>query len=223
MYRLVINTDRYIIAQEVMMGNSGKRGRPRSFDQGETLDKAMKVFWKQGFGGTSYGDLTEATGLNKPSLYAAFGDKEALFTEALTCYESNYLKPLREAFVAEPDFRKGLRDLLEGYVSLYAGTAGTDGCFLATTVSDLGAPSFPQDVRQELHQAIDHSQVSYLERLRRAAREGDLPAHMTPEAALMFLNVFVMGLATSAKAGLAGQGGGALIPAVEAALRLFEA
>jgi AcrR family transcriptional regulator len=206
-----------------MMEKITKRGRPRGFDEGKVLDEAMKVFWKQGFGGASYGDLTEATGLNKPSLYAAFGDKEALFTQALRCYETEHLKPLREAFLAEPDFRKGLRDLLNGYLSLYAGPSGTSGCFLATSIADMGAPTFPDDIKRELRQAIDHTQAAYLARLTRARDEGDLPDGLTPDAALRFLNTFVMGIAHSAKAGLAGQGGGALLPAIDTLMRLFEA
>src|SRR5258706_13378598 len=68
--------------------NSDKpRGRPRSFDRDEALERAMQVFWKQGYEATSIQDLTRAMGINPPSLYAAFGDKERLFMEAVGRYE----------------------------------------------------------------------------------------------------------------------------------------
>src|SRR5258706_15807861 len=68
--------------------NSDKpRGRPRSFDRDKALERAMQVFWKQGYEATSIQDLTRAMGINPPSLYAAFGDKERLFMEAVERYE----------------------------------------------------------------------------------------------------------------------------------------
>jgi AcrR family transcriptional regulator len=66
--------------------SSGPMGRPRSFDAGRALDRALQVFWRKGYEGTSLSDLTEAVGVNRPSLYAAFGDKKALFRKALDRY-----------------------------------------------------------------------------------------------------------------------------------------
>src|SRR5438128_1858311 len=67
-----------------------RRGRPRSFDRDEALDCAMRVFWREGYSGASLRDLTKAIGINRPSLYAAFGDKQALFRQALDRYMSKY-------------------------------------------------------------------------------------------------------------------------------------
>src|SRR6202521_2375322 len=66
--------------------SSGRLGRPRSFDIDGALDRALQVFWRKGYEGTSLSDLTKAVGVNRPSLYAAFGDKEALFRKALHRY-----------------------------------------------------------------------------------------------------------------------------------------
>jgi AcrR family transcriptional regulator len=66
--------------------SSGRLGRPRSFDIDGALDRALRVFWRKGYEGASLSDLTKAVGVNRPSLYAAFGDKEALFRKALDRY-----------------------------------------------------------------------------------------------------------------------------------------
>ena len=63
-------------------------GRPRTFDMDQALDQALQVFWEKGYAGTSIADLTEAMGVNPPSLYAAFGNKEKLFKKALDRYET---------------------------------------------------------------------------------------------------------------------------------------
>ena len=65
---------------------TGERGRPRNFDADTALDRALEVFWRHGFQGASLSELTEAMGLNKPSLYATFGDKESLYLKALDRY-----------------------------------------------------------------------------------------------------------------------------------------
>ena len=63
--------------------SSGRMGRPRAFDINGALDRALQVFWRKGYEGASLSDLTKAVGVNRPSLYAAFGDKRALFRKAL--------------------------------------------------------------------------------------------------------------------------------------------
>ena len=79
-------------------------GRPRAFDIDKALDRALKVFWRKGFEGASLHDLTRAMGINRPSLYAAFGNKEALFRRALDRYDSGPAGYVHEA-LEEPTAR----------------------------------------------------------------------------------------------------------------------
>ena len=88
-------------------------GRPRSFETGKALDAAMKVFWCKGYEGASLSDLTKAMGINRPSLYAAFGDKEALFRKVLDRYDNGPAAYVREA-LNQPTARAAVEKLMEG-------------------------------------------------------------------------------------------------------------
>src|ERR1700747_1473227 len=90
-------------------------GRPRSFDVDKAIGAAMKVFWQKGYESTSLTDLTEAMGINRPSLYAAFGDKEALFRKALDRYNDGPAAYVREA-LEEPTARAVVEARLRGAV-----------------------------------------------------------------------------------------------------------
>src|SRR5580700_8309201 len=92
-------------------------GRPRAFDTDEALDQAMHLFWRKGFLGTSLSDLTEAMGINRPSLYAAFGNKESLFRKALEHYSKGPSAYLNDA-LREPNARAVVERLLRGVVDL---------------------------------------------------------------------------------------------------------
>src|SRR5580704_2974444 len=92
-------------------------GRPRSFDPGKALQAAMKVFWRKGYEGASLSDLTKAMGINRPSLYAAFGDKEALFRKVLDCYETGPAAYFSVA-LSQPTARATVEQLLRGAVDV---------------------------------------------------------------------------------------------------------
>src|SRR5579864_5306999 len=92
-------------------------GRPRAFDTEEALDRAMQVFWRKGYLGTSLSDLTDAMGINRPSLYAAFGNKKSLFRKTLARYSTGPSDYLREA-LREPTARAVVERVLNGVVDL---------------------------------------------------------------------------------------------------------
>jgi TetR/AcrR family transcriptional regulator, copper-responsive repressor len=110
------------------------RGRPRSFDPDEVLDKARAVFWNLGYAATSLDDLAAATGLNRPSLYAAFGDKHALYLAALERSRAEATAALGAALATEAPLRAVLTAILDRTVEIYRrGEEGQRGCFLIGT------------------------------------------------------------------------------------------
>src|SRR6476620_11505606 len=107
-----------------------ERGRPRAFDREEALAKAMQVFWSQGYEGASMGELTEAMGINKPSLYAAFGCKEALFREAVQYYNSVECIALSQALQNESTARGAIEAVLRINAGTYVSSGTPPGCMI---------------------------------------------------------------------------------------------
>jgi AcrR family transcriptional regulator len=111
-----------------------RRGRPRSFDEDEVLEKARAVFWNLGYAATSLDDLAAATGLNRPSLYAAFGDKHALYMRALVRTRETARAAMRAMMAREGSLREVLRGLFAAAIDAYvSGAEGQRGCFIIGT------------------------------------------------------------------------------------------
>jgi TetR/AcrR family transcriptional repressor of nem operon len=110
--------------------------RPRSFDPDKTLDLARDVFWRNGFQGTSLDDITAATGLAKPSLYAAFGDKNALFLKVLDRYHESIVANAKRVLSEGPSARDAIERWLTGFVRYCSGTEGIRGCLSVNTAAD---------------------------------------------------------------------------------------
>ncbi|MFI7440698.1 TetR/AcrR family transcriptional regulator [Nonomuraea indica] len=117
-------------------------GRPRAFDPDVALDRALEVFWRQGYEGTSLSDLTAAMGINRPSLYAAFGNKDELFTKVVDRYVSGPGAFADEALAA-PTVREVVERLVRGAVELTAGEHTPHGCLNVNTVHACGPDAAP--------------------------------------------------------------------------------
>src|SRR6202030_34735 len=126
---------------------SGRMGRPRSFDLDEALERALQVFWRKGYEGASLSDLTKAVGVNRPSLYAAFGDKEALFRKALDRYLNGPAAYTQEA-LKEPTVCAVVDRLLRGAVDLNTSPRNPGGCL--TVQGALACGEAADSIRQEL-------------------------------------------------------------------------
>jgi AcrR family transcriptional regulator len=174
-------------------------GRHREFDEEKVLDAVLRVFWRKGYEGTSYADLTEAAGIERPALYAAFGNKEALFLRALARYDERYLDYIPEALEL-PTAREVAAHVLHKAVELntrYPDRTGCLGINGALAGSDDAEP-----VRRALIEFRAAGRERLRERFERAKLEGDLPKTAKPEALATFVMTVTQGIAVQAKAGM---------------------
>ncbi|HEY0061566.1 MAG TPA: TetR/AcrR family transcriptional regulator, partial [Telluria sp.] len=178
-----------------------ERGRPRTFDIDFALDRAVEVFWKHGFQDASMHELTEAMGLSKPSLYAAFGDKEALYLKTLGRYVQILIERHAQALNGEPDGRRAVEGFLRSLAGMLVDPALPGGCFIINGTADCGGSTIPASVEMALRAALQGSEMMVLERLQRAQRDGDLPEAALPEALAAMFGSLIAGLAVLAKSG----------------------
>lgn len=174
------------------------RGRPREFCVELALAQALRVFWSKGYEGTSLSDLTEAMGITRPSLYAAFGNKEALFRKALELYEREKLEYIGRALV-QPTARGVAEVLLRGAVDNASSSEEPHGCLGVITAAACGAES--QSIREEVLERGKVAKRALIERFERAKAEGDLPTNVEVEALTNLLYAVVQGICIQAGAG----------------------
>ncbi|WP_053187473.1 TetR/AcrR family transcriptional regulator [Pseudomonas thivervalensis] len=173
-------------------------GRRREFDVNQALDAALAVFWRKGYEGASYTDLTQATGVERPALYSAFGNKETLFLRALERYYDHHLS-FFPAALELPTSRQVALHILRSAVELntrYPEHTGCLGIHGALAGSDDAEP-----IRQALIAARAAGEAALRERLERAKREGDLPATANCSVLAAYVCAVLHGMAVQAKAG----------------------
>ena len=160
--------------------------RPRSFDRDVALACALEAFWQQGYDQTSISDLTEAMGINPPSLYAAFGDKQQLFDEVVERYQSDPTNFIAAA-LAEPTARGAAERLLHGAADQYTRADRPHGCMV------LSEPKLAQ------HRALSLQAV--VDRLQRGVDDGDLPRGTDVVALARYLQSVLAGMSAAARDG----------------------
>jgi AcrR family transcriptional regulator len=171
-------------------------GRPRAFDTEKALDSAMQVFWRKGYLGTSLSDLTDAMGINRPSLYAAFGNKKSLFRRVLERYSKGPSAYLSEA-LQKPTARAVVGRLFHGVVDLL-----TDPHTPTTCMWVHGALSCGDDpLRDEFAAQRAAGLVELRTRLKRAIADGDLPADADADALARYVQTVNFGLTVQASTG----------------------
>ncbi|BAY20324.1 transcriptional regulator [Calothrix sp. NIES-2100] len=173
-------------------------GRPRLFDIDKALDQALKVFWRKGYEGTSLSDLTEALGITRPSLYAAFGNKEDLFRKALDRYVEGPASYISEA-IAEPTARAVVERLLSGAIDLLTDPRNPGGCLIVQGAIACSEES--DTIRRELVARRAAGKAAIHQRLKRAILEGDLPTDADPADMASYLATIIHGMAVQAASG----------------------
>lgn len=174
---------------------STHRGRPRSFDERRALEAALSVFWKHGYEGASLAELTQAMGINRPSLYAAFGNKEELFRRAVEHYTAGFAQ-LHERALRQPTARQGVEMLLHAMADSLGDCKNPRGCLLVQSALACGAAG--ETVKQELIARRATSRAAWRKRFQRAKQDGDLPAGADPAALARFLSALCAGMAVEA-------------------------
>ncbi|MCJ8207897.1 TetR/AcrR family transcriptional regulator [Pseudomonas sp. RGM2987] len=173
-------------------------GRQREFDVDTALDAALCVFWRKGYEGASYTDLTQATGVERPALYSAFGNKEALFRRVLERYYERYLD-FFPAALEQPTSREVAAHILRGAVEATTRYPDRKGCL--GVQGALAGSDDAEPIRLALIDARAAGEASLRERLEQAKADGDLPQTANCAALAAFVMAMTHGMAVQAKAG----------------------
>jgi TetR/AcrR family transcriptional regulator, copper-responsive repressor len=190
------------------------RGRPRSFDREAALDAAMEVFWRKGYEATSIADLTEAMGINPPSLYAAFGDKEQLFMAAIERYNADRGQSC--PYACEPTARGAVERLLTYMAHELSGGDHPRGCMM------MMAAATSANASEVMQKALSAKRASAREgmkaRIRQGIKDGDVPAGTDAGALADFFSAVVAGMSMQARDGASRK---SLLATVENAMLAF--
>jgi AcrR family transcriptional regulator len=174
------------------VAESSKRvGRPRTFNQEQALDRAMHVFWEKGYEGASLHDLTAAMGIQPASLYAAFGNKQAVFEQALTRYLAGPAAYMHAA-LEEPTAYAVAERILYQTAEALAGRRGRHGCM--TIQAALVGSEETREVRRKLTRLRVSEQNALRRRFERAKSEGDLPEAADAAALAGFITAVFQGM-----------------------------
>lgn len=174
------------------------RGRPRQFDAERALDEALLVFWRHGYEGASLAALAAAMGVNMPSLYAAFGNKEALFRKALDRYLERPASYLPRA-LEEPTARSAVEALFCGAIEMAMNPRHPDGCLLVQGA--LAAGPGAESIRQQLSLTRAAAEAAVRRRFEHALAAGDLPAGVDAAALARYIVTVIWGLSVQAAGG----------------------
>ena len=182
--------------------NGRRPGRPRGFDREAALHAAMMLFWKQGFDGTSYNDLTKATGMSKPTIYATFGDKVELFRKAMVLYAEQATAVYQQA-LKKPTAREAVEACLRLARGLNATTDEPKVCFLVQGA--LTGSADTQELRDELGSLQRQATLLLQKRLEQGKCKGELPSNANTKVMAEYFTSVVTGLSVQASNGAVGR------------------
>jgi AcrR family transcriptional regulator len=185
-------------AKKPMKTGNGKTGRPIGFDKDAALEAAMLLFWERGFEGTSMADLTHCMGLNPSSIYAAFGDKHALFSRAVKRYLDSRAQYARKA-LEEPTLKKVIRALFDSTVTFLSTAGHPPTCM--TLAGAIGCSVDAAPARELLKEIRKQNQVAIKERLLQARKSGELSEDVNVDDYARYLSSILAGLSIQAANG----------------------
>jgi AcrR family transcriptional regulator len=176
------------------------RGRPRAYEPEAALRQAMDLFWKAGYSGTSLDQIAAATGMNRPSLRAAFGDKHAIYLKALGDYWERKFATMREALEGDRALDEALMRVYDESLSIYfSGGGRARGCFVVGTAVTEAVDD--PDIRSSITEGFRRLDANFEARLRLAHEGGELNKEADPEALALLASATMHTIAIRARAG----------------------
>jgi len=174
-------------------------GRPREFDTEKALDQALELFWAQGYEGTALSDLTEVIGVNKPSLYAAFGGKEQLFIKALDRYQER-LGSFAAPSLMLPSARSGIEAFLRALATFQSSEGTPRGCLLVQ--GSLAGSEDAKRVTEALCKVRESGVEMFRHGLQRALEQGELPLGTDIDELARYFVTVSQGISVQAASGI---------------------
>ena len=189
-----------MVHKKTVVSAPRQRGRPRAYDADTALAQAMSAFWQFGYSGTSLDQLSDATDMNRPSLYAAFGDKRALYLQTLDRYTERSKEGIAKAFDPQLSLAEGLQRFYDYALASYLPSGDpARGCYLiGTAVTEaLG----DEEVRTRLASALREFDWMVEARIKQARDDGEIDATADPQALAMIALAVLYSMAIRSRAG----------------------
>jgi TetR/AcrR family transcriptional repressor of nem operon len=173
-------------------------GRPREFDFDDTLERAIQTFWAKGYEATSIDDLCEATGLGRSSLYATYGDKQAIYAQALERYEQNAVVRIGATLANARSVREGIAAFIQRIIDDIVAGPGRRGCFIGNCAAEIVRGDRTHAAR--VRRSLERIETTFTEALTKARANGELSKTANVEALARFLTASIQGLRLVGKA-----------------------
>lgn len=175
------------------------RGRPRQFDHAAVLTSALQLFWRQGYAATTIDSLAAAMGLNKPSLYNAYGDKQAIYRHALAAFMAQVEDEVNTALSSSADIRKALQRFYQGAIAVYCAESPALGCFaICTATAEAVAHA---DIQGDLKTIIARLDALLAARFTTAKAAGQIASQLKPLDLARITQAVLHSLAVRSRAG----------------------
>src|SRR5882724_7639051 len=176
-----------------------RRGRPRTYQPEVALARALDVFWKEGFAATSLDDLSAATGMNRPSLYGAFGDKRELYIKSYESYRDRARQRMGEAFAIDLPLREMLQKIYGIALDMYlSGKDGPRGCFTVMTATSEAV--FDPAIREMVISGLLETDRFFARIFKRGKERGELAASADPQVLALIASAALHTIAVRARA-----------------------
>jgi TetR/AcrR family transcriptional regulator, transcriptional repressor for nem operon len=187
----------YLLERWFQKRKRGAVARTAEFDRNEVLERAMHLFWRKGFEASSVQDLVEATGINRASMYNAFGDKEALFLASIDHYVENVNRQRLALLEEDIPAREAIARYFDALVTFSAGEGRRLGCLLTNTAIEMGTRN--RRVERRLAEVFARVRTGFEQVVRRGQAAGDIPPDKDPATLAQFLLCCVQGLRVLAR------------------------